>query len=141
MRLNIIKLNADATLPTYAYEGDAGLDLSSDVDTLVLPRERQIVPTGIAVDIPRGYAGFVHPRSGLAARAGLTVLNAPGTIDAGYLGEIKVILYNASDETALIDKGQRIAQLVIQPVTYAELYLVDDLGHTARGGAGFGSTG
>jgi len=138
----IQRLDEALPLPTYAHPGDAGLDLYAREDVHLPPGGRAMVPTGIAIALPQGYAAFVHPRSGLAARAGITVLNAPGTIDAGYRGEIKVILANTDPGThAHLERGDRIAQLVIQQITRAHLIEVDRLPGTARGDAGFGSTG
>lgn len=128
--------------PRYALPGDAGADLSTTIDVTLAPGQRQLVPTGIALAIPLGYAGFIHPRSGLAVRAGLSVVNAPGTIDAGYRGEIKVPLINLDPvETLQLQRGERIAQLVIQPVYQATFTVVDDLPGSQRQDAGFGSTG
>jgi dUTP pyrophosphatase len=139
--LAVKRLDEAAHLPAYAHEGDAGLDLLS-CETLVLaPRERAAVGTGIAVAIPEGWVGLVHPRSGLALRAGLTVVNAPGTIDSGYRGEVKVLLVNLGEEKVEIQQGERIAQLILQRVGHAEIVEVDDLEDTARGAGGFGSTG
>ena len=136
------RLDADLPLPSYAHPGDAGLDLCARESLELAPGERYAMPTGIAVALPAGYAAFVHPRSGLAAREGVTVLNAPGTVDAGYRGEIKVILVNtAADTTATLDRGDRIAQLVIQRVEHARLIEVEHLPGSARGDGGFGSTG
>lgn len=128
--------------PAYALPGDAGADLVTTIDVMLKPGQRQLVPTGVAVAIPNGYAGFVHPRSGLATRAGLSIVNAPGTIDAGYRGEIKVALINLDPtENIELQRGERIAQLVIQPVCQAEFVLVDALPESIRQDAGFGSTG
>ncbi|OAV60883.1 dUTP diphosphatase [Enteractinococcus helveticum] len=128
--------------PTYALPGDAGADLVTTIDVTLVPGQRQLVPTGVAVAIPNGFAGFVHPRSGLATRAGLSIVNAPGTIDAGYRGEIKVALINLDpNETIELKRGERIAQLVIQPVYQADFMIVDELPNSIRQDAGFGSTG
>jgi|SRR5690625_677255 len=143
-QLNIeLKILADGIAPPkYALPGDAGADLVTTIDVSLEPGQRQLVPTGVAVAIPNGFAGFVHPRSGLAARAGLSIVNAPGTIDAGYRGEIKVALINLDPaETIRLHRGERIAQLVIQPVYQAEFTIVDELPDSVRQGAGFGSTG
>lgn len=138
----IQRLDGDLPLPSYAHPGDAGLDLYSREEVRLGPGERYAVPTGIAVALPVGFAAFVHPRSGLAAREGLTVLNAPGTVDAGYRGEIKVILVNTdSGRTTTLARGDRIAQLVIQRVAVARLVEVEHLPGSARGEGGFGSTG
>ena len=131
-----------AVAPSYALPGDAGADLSLAEDVDLAPFERALVGTGVAVAIPEGYAGFVHPRSGLAHRLGLSLVNAPGTIDAGYRGEIKVNLINLDPTTPLaLRRGDRIAQLVVQPVVRARFVPVDDLPSTERGQDGHGSTG
>jgi dUTP pyrophosphatase len=129
-------------LPRYMSDGAAGLDLLADVEGAVVigAGERRLVPTGLAVAIPDGFEGQVRPRSGLAARAGVTVLNAPGTIDADYRGEIQVLLVNFGDDPVTVERGERIAQLVIAPVTRATLAEVPELPGTARGAGGFGST-
>ena len=128
--------------PAYAQPGDAGADLRTAVDVTLAPGERALVPTGVALAIPEGHAGFVHPRSGLAVRRGLTIVNAPGTIDAGYRGEIQVPLINHDrDETIVVRRGDRIAQLVVQPVTRVVFDVVDELPDSTRGAGSFGSTG
>ncbi|WP_235436277.1 dUTP diphosphatase [Arthrobacter sp. RIT-PI-e] len=128
--------------PTYATEGDAGADLRSTTDLVLLPGERALVPTGVAMALPSGYVGLVHPRSGLAARHGVTIVNAPGTVDAGYRGEIKVCLLNTdAREPVRISRGDRIAQLLIQRVEHARFSVVQELPASARGTGGFGSTG
>lgn len=133
---------ADVPLPAYAHPGDAGADLTTRVAVTLAPGERQTVPTGVRIALPAGYAAFVHPRSGLAARHGLTVVNAPGTVDAGYRGEIAVTLLNTdASEPVALAKGDRIAQLVIQRVERAEFVAVVDLPGSHRGEGGFGSTG
>lgn len=139
--LPVVRLDPDAVLPTYAHAGDAGLDLSANEDVTLPPGGRAAVATGLAVGVPDGWVGLVHPRSGLALRQGLTVANAPGTIDAGYRGEVKVILVNLGDEDVAIARGDRIAQLVLQEVGRARVVEVDTLDDTARGAGGFGSTG
>jgi len=135
-------LNPEARLPGCAYgDGDAGLDLSS-VENLTLGEgERALVPTGIAVAIPRGYAGFVQPRSGLAAKHGITLTNSPGLIDSNYRGEIVVIMQNTGHEDFEINVGDRIAQLVVMPVEHVELEPVQELPESVRGDGGFGSSG
>ena len=135
------RLRPDAMLPSYAHPGDAGLDLTAVEAVTLAPGERAAVPTGLAVAIPTGWVGLVHPRSGLARRHGLTVANAPGTIDAGYRGEVQVLLINLGAETVRVAAGERVAQLLLQPVGQARIVEVDDLGATARGAGGFGSTG
>ena len=138
----IQRLDLELDLPTYAHPGDAGLDLVTTVDATLAPGERKAVPTGIAIALPEGYAAFVHPRSGLALRHGLTVANAPGTIDAGYRGEISVALVNLDPtESVSVARGERIAQLVIAPVSTAVLHEVERLPGSHRGSGGFGSTG
>ena len=131
----------DAVLPSQAYEGDAGLDLAACEEVELLPGERASVPTGIAVEIPEGYAGFVQPRSGLAARHGIGVVNSPGLIDSGYRGEIYVVLLN-TDRTQpfTVERGARIAQLVVAPVAAVRLVEVDELATSERGARGFGSS-
>jgi dUTP pyrophosphatase len=133
---------AAVRVPAYALPGDAGADLSVAEDVELAPLERRLVGTGVAVAIPEGYAGFVHPRSGLAHRAGLSLVNAPGTIDAGYRGEIKVNLINLDPTTPVsLRRGDRVAQLVVQPVVRARFLPVESLPGSARGEAGHGSTG
>jgi dUTP pyrophosphatase len=128
--------------PGYAHPQDAGADLMTSVDFLLAPGERQTVPTGVAIALPAGFAAFVHPRSGLAARSGLTVVNAPGTVDAGYRGEISVTLLNTDRSTPLqLRRGDRIAQLIVQRVSQARFVEVEHLPDSVRGAGGFGSTG
>jgi dUTP pyrophosphatase len=136
------RLDPDLPLPGYAHPGDAGADLVAAEDVEIAPGERALVGTGVAIALPDGYVGLVHPRSGLAARLGVTVLNAPGTVDAGYRGEIKVNLVN-HDRTspAKISRGDRIAQLVVQRVERANFHDVDELPDSTRGSGGHGSTG
>lgn len=134
-------LDPTAEPPKYATEGDAGADLVASEDVSLTSGGTALVPTGIAVAIPKGYVGLVHPRSGLAAKKKVTVLNAPGTIDDGYRGEVKVILINHGNEHVDICKGDRIAQLVIQKVEEADWNIVDELPDSVRGEGGFGSTG
>jgi len=136
------RLDASLPLPTYARAGDAGLDLLAAEEVELKPGERAAVGTGLAIAIPEGFAGFVHPRSGRALKEGLTVANAPGTIDAGYRGEVKVILVNLDpSEPIYVGRGEKIAQLVIQSVERAELLEVAELPPSERGSGGFGSTG
>ncbi len=139
--VKIMKLNPDAHLPHYAHVGDSGADLFSTEAVTLAPMQRQAVGTGLAAEVPPGYELQVRPKSGLAIKSGITVLNTPGTIDFGYRGEIKVILVNLSEEDYHIDRGQKIAQLVVAPVAYAEFQQVEALSDTARGAGGFGSTG
>jgi dUTP pyrophosphatase len=141
VRVAIARLDRDLPPPRPAHAGDAGLDLHAARDTVLEAGERALVETGIAVAIPPGWAGFVVPRSGLALRHGVTVLNGPGLIDSGYRGEIKVLLINHGTERALLRRGDRIAQLVIQPVATVALEEVEALPPSDRGAGGFGSTG
>jgi dUTP pyrophosphatase len=142
MDLPFQRLDPQATLPERAHPGDAGLDLRSAVDVEVGPGERAMVPTGLAVAIPDGYAGLVLPRSGLASRQGLTLANAPGLIDAGYRGEVICAVVNLDRREAVeISRGDRIAQLVIVPVPEVQSVFVDELPPSTRGEGGFGSTG
>jgi dUTP pyrophosphatase len=127
--------------PLYAKPGDAGADLRSTIDVLISAHGRALVPTGVSIALPAGFVGLVHPRSGLAIRHGITVLNSPGTIDAGYRGEIMVALFNTSDEDYQVLAGDRIAQLLIQKVERANFVLVLDLPESQRSSDGFGSTG
>jgi dUTP pyrophosphatase len=138
----IQRLDGGMPLPAYAHPGDAGADLSAAEDVELGPGERALVRTGIAIALPPGYAAFVHPRSGLAAKDGVTIVNAPGTVDAGYRGEIKVTLLNTDREHPVsFRRGDRIAQLVIQQVARPVFHEVDELPGSARGDGGFGSTG
>ena len=138
----ITRLDPDVPLPSYAQPDDAGADLVCAVDVDLAPGQRAVVGTGIAIALPAGYAAFVHPRSGLAARHGVTLVNAPGTIDAGYRGEIKVVLLNTDPATPVsFRRGDRIAQLVVQRVERAAFREVAALPDSARGDNGFGSTG
>jgi dUTP pyrophosphatase len=140
--VQILMLDDGLEPPAYATEGDAGADLRTAVDLVLEPGERALVPTGVAMALPHGYVGLVHPRSGLAARHGVTIVNAPGTVDAGYRGEIKVCLLNTDrHEAVTFARGDRIAQLVIQRVERAAFAVVDDLPESVRGTGGFGSTG
>lgn len=136
------RLDPELPLPSYAHAGDAGADLVARMDVELPPGERVVVPTGIAIALPNGYAAFVHPRSGLGAKFGLTIVNAPGTVDAGYRGEIKVTLLNTDRRaTVRLRRGDRIAQMVVQRVEQAVFHEVTELPGSARGDAGFGSTG
>jgi dUTP pyrophosphatase len=136
------RLDPEVPLPGYAHPGDAGADLVTTTDLRLEPGERAVVPTGIAIALPDGYAAFVHPRSGLAAKHGVTIVNAPGTVDAGYRGEIKVTLLNTDQVRAVTFKrGDRIAQLVVQRVEYVSFREADQLPDSSRGAGGFGSTG
>lgn len=135
------RLRDDAVLPVQAYPGDAGLDLVACEAAHLAPGQRAVVPTGIAVEIPEGYAGFVQPRSGLAARHGIAIVNSPGLIDSGYRGEIRVVILNTDrDDEFVVEPGMRIAQLVIAPVAAVRLVEVDELAGSERGSRGFGSS-
>ncbi|MEO8289758.1 MAG: dUTP diphosphatase [Gaiellaceae bacterium] len=141
IELEIQRVHEDARLPERAYDGDAGLDLSACESVRLAPGERAVVGTGLAVSIPAGYAGFVQPRSGLAARHGIAVVNSPGLIDSGYRGEIKVVLLNTDRErTFAAEPGDRIAQLVVLPVPPLAVREVDELPGSERGVRGFGSS-
>ncbi|CAB4672376.1 MAG: dUTP diphosphatase [Actinobacteria bacterium] len=138
----ITRSDPSLSLPVYAKPGDAGADLCSSEDLVIAPGERALVPTGISIALPEGFAAFVHPRSGLAIKNGIGIVNSPGTIDAGYRGEIKVILINHDrSEEFVIKRGDRIAQLVVQRVESAQFVEVANLPKSARGAGGFGSTG
>lgn len=142
LEIAITKLRDDAVVPSYAYPGDAGMDLRAVEPVTLAPFERALVPTGLAVAIPEGYAGFVQPRSGLAIKQGVTVLNTPGLIDSHYRGELKVALINLDAHAAFeVQPGDRIAQLVIQKVENVAWHVVDALDETERGTGGFGSSG
>jgi len=134
-------LTSEAKLPSYAHFGDAGADLYSVENVIIFPGERKLIGTGIALAIPVGFVGLIHPRSGLAAKSGITVLNAPGTIDSGYRGEVKINLINHGEESFTVLAGDRIAQLVIQEVIRAKFVKAETLVSTERGTGGHGSTG
>jgi dUTP pyrophosphatase len=138
----VVRLDPDLPLPSYAHPGDAGADLVTAVDVTLQPGERALVPTGIAMAVPEGYVALVHPRSGLAARHGLSIVNTPGTIDAGYRGEVSVLLVNHDlTEPVRLRRGDRVAQLVFQRVEQAAFAEVEVLPESARGVGGYGSTG
>jgi len=142
MKLKIKILDKDIPSPKFAHEGDAGLDLYSTIDYLLKPFERKLVPTGIKVEIPEGYAGFVQPRSGLAINHGISLVNTPGLIDSGYRGEIKAILVNLDPvENFEIRRGDKICQMVIMKVENTQIIFIDELNDSDRGEGGFGSTG
>jgi dUTP pyrophosphatase len=142
VQVNIVRLDPELPLPSYAHPGDAGADLVAREDITLQPGERRLVPTGIALALPDGYVGLVHPRSGLAHRNGLSIVNAPGTIDAGYRGEVQVCLVNLDPATPIeLRRGDRIAQLVIQQFETAAFVEVDQLPDSSRGAGGYGSTG
>jgi dUTP pyrophosphatase len=141
IELPVRRLRDDATLPAQAYAGDAGLDLAACGRHEVGPGERAVIPTGLALEIPEGYGGFVLPRSGLAAKHGITLLNAPGLIDPGYRGEVRVVFHNTdAEETFIVEAGMRIAQLVVLPVPEITLLEQEELAETERGERGFGSS-
>ncbi len=142
LQVQVVRLDPDLPLPAYAHPGDAGADLVTAVDLTLAPGERAMVPTGVALALPEGFVAFVQPRSGLAARHGLSIVNTPGTIDAGYRGEIKVLLVN-HDRTEPVElrRGDRIAQLVVQRFERASFVEVTELPDSARGSGGYGSTG
>jgi dUTP pyrophosphatase len=142
VQISIKRLDPGLPLPSYAHPGDAGADLHCAVDVTLQPGERALVPTGIAMVLPEGYVGLVHPRSGLAARHGISIVNAPGTIDAGYRGEVSVCLVNTDrTEPFSLRRGDRIAQLVVQRVETATFVETEELTESARGAGGYGSTG
>ena len=138
----LLMLDPDLPVPAYAHPGDAGADLVTRIDVVIAPQARVTVPTGVAIALPDGYAAFVHPRSGLARKHGLTIVNAPGTVDAGYRGEIQVTLLNTDPAEPLeLHRGDRIAQLVIQKVERARFVRAERLPGSHRGEGGFGSSG
>jgi dUTP diphosphatase len=138
----ISRLDPELPMPARSHPGDAGVDLHTSVDVELPPGARALVPTGIAIALPEGYAAFVHPRSGLAAKYGVTIVNTPGTIDPGYRGEIKVILFNTDSSSPVsFRRGDRIAQLVIQRIEYPVFHEVAELPGSSRGDGGYGSTG
>jgi len=141
MELKILKLNQAAIIPQYAHPGDAGLDLHAIAETEILPGDTQLIKTGIAIALPSGIEAQIRPRSGLALKHGITVLNSPGTIDAGYRGEIGVILINHGKQAFQVIPGMKIAQMVICSVIEAKVAIVETLDNTTRGDDGFGSTG
>jgi dUTP pyrophosphatase len=141
VQLQVQRVRDGAVLPSQAYDGDAGLDLSACERHELPPGERAVVPTGLAVAVPPGYAGFVQPRSGLAARHGITIVNTPGLVDSGYRGEVNVVLLNTDPtETFVVEPGMRIAQLVVVPVPAVEPVEADELPPSERGERGFGSS-
>ena len=142
MELHVRRLDPGLPLPSYQHPGDAGLDLCAASDATIPPGERAVIGTGLAVAIPDGFAGLVVPRSGLAARSGLTLANTPGIVDAGYRGEIRLILCNLDPRDSIeIERGQRVAQMLVVPVAAVDVVERDELPGTARGRGGFGSTG
>jgi dUTP pyrophosphatase len=142
VKVLITRLDRDLPLPSYAKGGDAGADLFSRVDVTLAPGQRQLVPTGVSIALPDGYVALVHPRSGLAIKNGITMVNSPGTVDAGFRGELQIILINHDpSESVTFKRGDRIAQLVIQQVERADFIEVENLPGSGRGTGGFGSTG
>lgn len=142
VNVHIKLLDPELPAPAYAKPGDAGADLRSRVDFELEPGERALVPTGVAIALPEGYVGLVHPRSGLATKNGITIVNAPGTVDSGYRGELMVTLLNTDKTKSFhVQRGDRIAQLVIQKYEHATFTIVDELDQTERGSSGFGSSG
>jgi len=143
LKVTIQKIKEDAKVPSYAHDGDAGVDLYSVEDFIINPKERLLVPTGIIIAVPRGYEAQVRPKSGLAVKHGISVVNTPGTIDSGYRGEVKVILVNLGEEPFKVEKGNKIAQMVFNKVEEAEFEEVKelDINETKRSSGGFGSTG
>jgi dUTP pyrophosphatase len=142
LEIQVVRLDRDLPLPAYAHPGDAGADLLTTVDVTLAPGERALVPTGVAIALPDGFVALIHPRSGLAARHGLSIVNTPGTVDAGYRGEIKVLLVNHDlREPIELRRGDRIAQLVVQRVERAAFVEVERLDSSVRGTGGYGSTG
>lgn len=142
LEVTVVRLDPELPLPCYAHPGDAGADLHAAIDVRIEAGERTLVPTGIALALPEGYVALLHPRSGLAARHGLSIVNTPGTVDAGYRGEIKVLLINHDPREAIeLRRGDRIAQLVIQRFERAVFVEVESLAESARGSGGYGSTG
>ena len=141
MKIKIQKINNDAVIPHYVHRGDAGMDLYSVEEVILAAGERKLIGTGLKFEIPMGFELQVRPKSGLAANFGVTVLNAPGTVDSGYRGEVKVILYNSSKNDYQVKRGEKIAQAVIAKYEEAEIEEATELGETSRGDGGFGSTG
>ena len=141
MKIPLLRIDEGLPTPRHAHIGDGGVDLYARLDVKLEPGSWEMVPTGVAVAIPEGYAGLVGPRSGLAARSGLSVVNGPGLVDSGYRGELKVILINHGSAPIILERGDRIAQLVVVPVVEQEFVEVDELPPSLRGKGGFGSTG
>ncbi|WP_332761466.1 dUTP diphosphatase [Pseudarthrobacter sp.] len=142
LQVQLKMLDAGLEAPSYAHPGDAGADLRTREDVVLAPGERKLVATGVSIALPDGFVALIHPRSGLATKHGLTIVNAPGTVDAGYRGEISVTLLNTDSRNAIeLRRGDRIAQMVIQRVEYAQFVPVNELSESVRGAGGFGSTG
>ena len=141
MEVKVKKIHENAKIPAYAHEGDSGMDLYSVEETVLQPSETKLVKTGLQIAVPKGFEAQVRPKSGLAAKFGITVLNTPGTVDSGYRGEVMVILVNHGKEEYKVEKGKKIAQMVIAKVEEAKIEVVEDLDNTTRKDGGFGSTG
>ena len=141
MQISVQRLDRELPMPTHSHEGDAGVDLYTSIDFKLRSGERRLVPAGIAVAVPQGYVGLVCPRSGMAVKHGITVVNGPGVVDSGYRGELKVALINQGAEPVSFERGDRIAQLLVVPVAVQELTEVAELPTSDRGDGGFGSTG
>ena len=141
MKISFLKLDSELPTPHHAHDGDGGVDLYARIDRRLRPGERDLIPTGVAVAIPLGYAALVVPRSGLAVKHGLGVVNSPGLVDSGYRGEVQVILINHGSKAVDVERGERIAQLVVVPVAVQDWVEVEDLSDSGRGEGGFGSTG
>lgn len=141
MKIKIKKLSEKAIVPHYVHEGDAGMDVYSVVDEIIKKGQRKLIPTGLAFEIPLGYEIQVRPKSGLALKSGITVLNTPGTLDAGYRGELGVILFNTDEKDYEVKIGEKIAQIVLNKIETAEIEIVEALEDSSRGSGGFGSTG
>ena len=141
MNIPLLKLDPDLPTPSHAHPGDGAVDLYSRIDTVLVPGVRELVPTGVAIAIPDGFAGFVLPRSGTAVRHGIGLINSPGLVDSGYRGELMVGLVNHGEETFKVSRGDRIGQLVVVAVEEASFEVVDELPDSTRGEGGFGSTG
>jgi len=141
IKIKIKKINPEAIIPHYSHEGDAGMDVYSCEDNSINPNERKLISTGLSFEIPRGFEIQVRPKSGLALNSGITVLNTPGTLDSGYRGELKVILFNTSKNTYDVKKGEKIAQIVLARYEEAEIEEASELTQTTRAEGGFGSTG
>ena len=141
MKIPLLKLDPNLPTPSHSHPGDGGVDLYARADILLEPGAREMVPTGVAVAIPEGFAGFVTPRSGLAGEHGIGIVNSPGLVDSGYRGELTVLLVNHGDSEVKVLRGDRIGQLVVVPVAQQEFQVVDQLPPSARGEGGFGSTG
>ncbi len=141
MKIPVLRLDSEFPLPEPAHEGDAGVDLRATVTTTLAPGERRLIPTGIAIAVPPGHVGMVTPRSGLAIRHGISMVNAPGIVDSGYRGELQVIAINHGSEPVVLERGERIAQLVVVPFVTPEFEPVEALPDSERGAGGFGSSG